>query len=294
MNETSARRVLLVQAIETADTEGRLVSEVERALIDQQARQAAQAGAGAAPIPGGEFVDLRAQRVLAIVGERDRGIALLRDQSAWRGGLMVGVPLATMLLGALTERIADPHGVDLLSLGALVGPALVDGAGAAPGPQDRVDLVLEAPAGRGAAQPFKVGTVHARNLAQRPALVPAELYERTERRAHRGARPILCRRRSGIVGGRRVLRACPLRARGVWLGSGVPGECVVPACALDVVLAPAACVTEDLPGGVDALHLGVVAGHVGMEDLGQDAVGGLDHQRVSRRVHLQDAVVVEA
>lgn len=116
MNETSARRVLLVQAIETADTEGRLVSEVERALIDQQARLSAQAGAGAAPIPGGEFVDLRAQRVLAIVGERDRGIAFLRDQSAWRGGLMVGIPLATMLLGALTERIADPHRVDLLSL----------------------------------------------------------------------------------------------------------------------------------------------------------------------------------
>lgn len=116
MNETSARRVLLVQAIETADTAGRLVSEVERAHIDQQARQAAQAGAGAAPIPAEEFIDLRAQRVLAVVGERDRAIAALRDRSPLRAGLMAAVALATTLLGALTERIADPHRVDLLSL----------------------------------------------------------------------------------------------------------------------------------------------------------------------------------
>jgi hypothetical protein len=47
LNETSARRVVLAQAIETADSQGKLVSEVERQLIDQQARDAARAAARA-------------------------------------------------------------------------------------------------------------------------------------------------------------------------------------------------------------------------------------------------------
>ena len=64
--------------------------------------------------------------------------------------------------------------------------------------------------------------------------------------------------------------------------------------ALDVVLAATLRVAEDLPRRIDPLHLVVVAGHVGVPDLGEDAIGGLDHQRVSRRIHLQDAVVIGA
>lgn len=116
LNETSARRVVLVQAIETADSQGKLVSEVERAAIDQQARQAAQDAAGAGPVPAEDFLDLRAQRVLSVVGGRQHVVASLQAASPWRNGLMVAVPLATMLMGAFTERIADPHRVDLLSL----------------------------------------------------------------------------------------------------------------------------------------------------------------------------------
>ena len=116
LNETSARRVVLVQAIETADSQGKLVSEVERAAIDEEARQAARAAAGASPVPAEDFLDLRAQRVLSVVGGRHPAVASLQAGPPWRNGLLVAVPLATMLLGALTERIADPHRVDLLSL----------------------------------------------------------------------------------------------------------------------------------------------------------------------------------
>ncbi|MDF3032080.1 MAG: hypothetical protein K0R03_2638 [Moraxellaceae bacterium] len=116
LTETSARRVVLAQAIETADSQGKLVSEVERELIDQQAREAARSAARAAEVPADDFLDLRAQRVLSIVGGRHQAVASLQAASPWRSGLMVAVPVGTMLLGALTERIADPHRVDLLSL----------------------------------------------------------------------------------------------------------------------------------------------------------------------------------
>lgn len=125
IDEASARRIVLAQAIETADAHGKLASEVERALIDREAKQAAQAGAGAGagPVTAEHFLDLRAQRVLALVEGRDRTIASLRSGSPWRNSALAAVPLATALLGALTERIADPHRVDLLSL-PLIGIVL--------------------------------------------------------------------------------------------------------------------------------------------------------------------------
>ena len=53
-------------------------------------------------------------------------------------------------------------------------------------------------------------------------------------------------------------------------------------------------VAEDLPGRVEALHLGLVPGHVGVEDLGEDAIGSLDHQLVRRGIHLEHAIQIGA
>jgi hypothetical protein len=117
MDESAARRVVLAQAIEMADPQGRLLSEVERGQIDREARQdALAAGDGRGPSSAERFVDLRAQRVLQAVASRNPAIASLRSAPASRYWLTLGVPLATLVLGALTERIADPHRVDLLSL----------------------------------------------------------------------------------------------------------------------------------------------------------------------------------
>ena len=117
MDEPSARRVVLAQAIETADAQGKLLSEVERSQIDLEARQAAQAGGPVhEPLAAERFLDLRAQRVLQTVAQRNPAIASLQDIPASRYWLLVATPLATLVLGALTERIADPHRVDLLSL----------------------------------------------------------------------------------------------------------------------------------------------------------------------------------
>jgi hypothetical protein len=117
MDEPSARRVVLAQAIETADAQGKLLGEVERSQIDREAVQAAQA-AGLAPGASAaeRFLDLRAKRVLQTVAERNPAIAALQEIPASRYWVLVATPLATLVLGALTERIADPHRVDLLSL----------------------------------------------------------------------------------------------------------------------------------------------------------------------------------
>ena len=115
MHETPARRVVLAQAIEMADAQGKLVGQAERERIDQQARHTARAG-GAGPVPPEHFLDLRAQRLLQVVGERNRAVAGLVANISWPAWLFFAAPAATLLLGALTERIADPHRVDLLSL----------------------------------------------------------------------------------------------------------------------------------------------------------------------------------
>jgi hypothetical protein len=115
MDEPSARRVILAQAIETADSQGRLLSGIERDQIDREARQAAQAD-GPGPRQVERFLELRARKVVNAMAERNRAIASLESVPAWRPWLWVATPLATLLLGALTERIADPHRVDLLSL----------------------------------------------------------------------------------------------------------------------------------------------------------------------------------
>jgi hypothetical protein len=117
MNEASARRVILAQAVETSDVEGKLLSEVERGLIDREARQAAQAeGSVGNPLAVERFIEQRARRVLQAIEARAPALTPLQVIPASRAWLAIGTPVATLLLGALTERIADPHRVDLLSL----------------------------------------------------------------------------------------------------------------------------------------------------------------------------------
>ena len=51
MDEAQARRVVLAQAIETVDTQGRLLEAAARDTIDRQARQDARAFAGPSSAP---------------------------------------------------------------------------------------------------------------------------------------------------------------------------------------------------------------------------------------------------
>ena len=117
MDEPTARRVMLAWAIETGDAQGRLLSEVERDQIDREARQAAGVGGDeSAAVEPGQFLDLRAQRVLAAVSGRDPQLAALQEPAPWQRWVAVATPMAALLLGVLTDVIANPHRVDLVSL----------------------------------------------------------------------------------------------------------------------------------------------------------------------------------
>lgn len=118
MDEKWARHVVLAQAIETADTRGTLLSEVERSEADQQIRaQAAAAGAG--PKKGPELAHLlhqRARLVLAAVEKRSTALAALQAPRPWVRWVAWAAPAIAFILGVLTDRVANPHRVDLLSL----------------------------------------------------------------------------------------------------------------------------------------------------------------------------------
>src|SRR3569623_2483699 len=114
MDESSARRVLLAQAIETTDAEGRVLAPAERDQADLQARQ--DALHRARPVTAEEFVVLRAQHVLARVGVHHPQLASLQEPRAWQAWIEWLVPLAAFVTGVATDAIGNPHRVDLISL----------------------------------------------------------------------------------------------------------------------------------------------------------------------------------
>lgn len=117
MDENAARQVLLAQAIEECDTDGRLVDAAARDRVDRQARQDALGRApGPAHVAPDEFVHIRAQRVLAEAAVREPAVVALRDEGAWRPLLEWGLPLGALVVGVLTDVVGNPHRLDLVSL----------------------------------------------------------------------------------------------------------------------------------------------------------------------------------
>jgi hypothetical protein len=117
MDEPAARRVILAEAIETTDGEGRLLAPSERDQVDAQARQdALHRHGGRGPMPVEEFIHLRAQRVLGAVGAHHPRIAALQEPPVGWQWLEWLVPLAAFVTGVATDAIGNPHRVDLVSL----------------------------------------------------------------------------------------------------------------------------------------------------------------------------------
>jgi hypothetical protein len=117
MDEASARQVILAEAIETADTQGQLLSAAERDQVDRQARQdAAQGDPGQGAMPPEDFVRLRAQRVLGAAGTRHPSLLLLQAPTVWAHWLPWVLPLAAFFIGVATDAVGNPHRVDLVSL----------------------------------------------------------------------------------------------------------------------------------------------------------------------------------
>lgn len=117
MNEHTARDVVLVRAIETADHNKEILSDDDRMYASRSARELAQwrAADRKAEATGDDFLQQRAEQILKRLAERHAAFAGFLKQRSALQPLAWALPLIGLLLGAGLDRITDPHRVDLLS-----------------------------------------------------------------------------------------------------------------------------------------------------------------------------------
>lgn len=123
IDEPPARRLMLAQAIESSDPQGKLLSPVEREEVDRLALQSVRKGLpannGVTALTDANvqaFLQERAAQVLRITENRNPVLASLQHASAWTKWLGWAAFLGAGFLGTVSDRIANPHRVDLLSL----------------------------------------------------------------------------------------------------------------------------------------------------------------------------------
>lgn len=117
MDEKTARDVVLVRAIESADQQCEILSADDRRYASRSARELAQwqAADSKSEATTAQFLQQRAGLILKRIGERTPAFAaLVRRRNGWQL-LSVLLPLLSLLAGAVLDRITDPHRVDLLS-----------------------------------------------------------------------------------------------------------------------------------------------------------------------------------
>lgn len=117
MDERTARKVVLMRAIETADTKHEILSEDDRLYASRSARELAnwQAAEGKSAPSLDHFLQQRADLILKRLSERTPAFASFLQRRPLLPALSVLLPLLGLLAGAGLDRIADPHRVDLLS-----------------------------------------------------------------------------------------------------------------------------------------------------------------------------------
>lgn len=125
MNEQVARNVVLVRAIEDADAKHEILSEDDRLYASRSARELAQwqaADAGTAATLD-HFLEQRSEQILKRLAERIPAFRTFLRRHAPLPALSIVLPVLGLLAGAVLDRIADPHRVDLLSapLLAIIG-----------------------------------------------------------------------------------------------------------------------------------------------------------------------------
>jgi hypothetical protein len=117
MNERTARDVVLMRSIETADTKREILSEDDRLYASRSARELAnwQASEGKRAATLDHFLGQRAELVLKRLAERTPSFASFRHRRPLMPVAAVLLPLLGFLAGAGLDRIGNPHRVDLLS-----------------------------------------------------------------------------------------------------------------------------------------------------------------------------------
>jgi hypothetical protein len=115
LDEPSARRLLLAQALEEGDPEGRLVGRVEREQADRESLAIAGDPARGEALDERRYLLERAARLVGLLRHRQPRLAALEDAPAWRAWAAWLLPLAALAAGALIDRIDNPRQVNLLS-----------------------------------------------------------------------------------------------------------------------------------------------------------------------------------
>jgi len=113
LDAPEARRLLLVRAIDEVDTQGKLLSGVEREQIEREAADASR-GTDGEPEPTA-YLHARAERILTAVDNRNPQLAAAQHPEAWRRWILWVLPLGVCLLGAAIDRIDNPQRVNMLS-----------------------------------------------------------------------------------------------------------------------------------------------------------------------------------
>lgn len=115
LDEASARRVVLARAIDDVDTQGKLLSEVERDQLERDALEASRRASPAADLDPAQYLQHRARNLLAAVENRNPQLAALQDPEPWRRWLLWALPLGAIVIGAALDRIDNPERVNMLS-----------------------------------------------------------------------------------------------------------------------------------------------------------------------------------
>ena len=117
MNEQVARDVVLVRAIETADAQHEVLSDDDRKYASRSAKELAawQAADSKMAVTQHHFLQQRAEQILKRLGERSPAFGSFAKRRLGLGGFWFALPFLALVSGAVLDRIADPHRVDLLS-----------------------------------------------------------------------------------------------------------------------------------------------------------------------------------
>ncbi|MCC2975048.1 DUF2868 domain-containing protein [Massilia sp. IC2-476] len=117
MNEQVARNVVLVRAIESADANHEVLSDDDRKYASRSAKELAawQAADSKTAVTQHHFLQQRSEQILKRLGERSPAFAAFHKRRLGLGGVWLALPFLALIAGAVIDRIADPHRVDLLS-----------------------------------------------------------------------------------------------------------------------------------------------------------------------------------
>lgn len=117
MNEQTARDVVLIRAIEAADSERSIFTSEDRAHASRAAAELARwrAGEQRAPASAAAFIGQRAALLAETLPRRAPALARAMHAFDWPAWINVALPLVAFALGALLEHIADRQHVNIVA-----------------------------------------------------------------------------------------------------------------------------------------------------------------------------------